>query len=397
MRRLLWCLSALALIGCQGMSSLVPGAASAAASSALSRTAVDFAPSKTYALLIGILEWRDPDLEPFPKENRQDRAFERALLSRGVPRDNIVFLEDRQATLSTIRTALASVMAKAGPGSTLMVYFAGHGMREQGQTYLANHDVDSNRLRQTGFGLNELSGSLIKGWHGERLLLMGDCCHSGALAEVAQAVGQRGIQAASLSSVSPTDGSTERWTFTEALIRAWQGDGRLDRNGDRLVTFDETDAYVHDQMKYGEDQLTHGSRAGGFEAGWRLSAAMPLPTMGRPVGSWSVGDYVECRRGDAWERVQLIGAGPQGAFVDYLTREERWNEWVDPSRLRAVPLTSFTPGQRVQVEYDGEWLPARVQKRVEDYFLFVNYERLQDSDEWVTDRRLRLEGRPQSR
>jgi hypothetical protein len=101
---------------------------------------------------------------------------------------------------------------------------------------------------------------------------------------------------------------------------------------------------------------------------------------------------VECRRDTAWERVQIIGAGPKGAFVDYLTRDDRWNEWVDPATLRPIPQTRFQPGQRVQVEYDGEWLPARVQKQVEDYFLFVAYESLEDSDEWVTDRRLRLVG-----
>jgi hypothetical protein len=46
----------------------------------------------------------------------------------------------------------------------------------------------------------------------------------------------------------------------------------------------------------------------------------------------------------------------------------------------------------VQVEYDGEWLPARLQRQVEDYFLFVAYESLDDADEWVTVRRLRLVG-----
>jgi hypothetical protein len=56
-----------------------------------------------------------------------------------------------------------------------------------------------------------------------------------------------------------------------------------------------------------------------------------LPALGQRVGVWSVGDYVECRRDTAWERVQIIGAGPKGAFVDYLTHDDRWSEWVAPA------------------------------------------------------------------
>src|SRR4051812_4286067 len=61
-------------------------------------------PAKTYALLVGILEWQSKDLASFPKENRQDRALERQLLANGVPRDHLVFLEDRKATGEAIRT-----------------------------------------------------------------------------------------------------------------------------------------------------------------------------------------------------------------------------------------------------------------------------------------------------
>jgi hypothetical protein len=386
MRWFLGMLGMVALLGCQ----VVPAAATMArpvAAMAQSQAGPAFQPAKTYALLIGILEWRDPDLEPFPKENRQDRALERTLLARGVPRDQIVFLEDKQATLSAIRTSLKALQAKARKDSTLIVYFAGHGMQEYGKTWLCNYDVACDRPQQTGFSLTELGDTLAKGFRGGRVLLTADCCHSGALADVVKTVGKAGIRAASLSSVSPTDGSTERWTFTESLVRAWNGEGRIDLNGDGAVTFSETDTFVHDQMKYGEDQLTHGELAGGFEPAWRFAIAAPLPP-----GAFAGREYAECQRQNAWERVQLLARKPDAALVHYMTLGDRFDEWVPTSRLRPIATTRFKVGQRIEVDYDGVWEPAQVTKQAEDFFLFVNYSKLEDCNEWVTDLRVRLPG-----
>ena len=46
-------------------------------------------PAKTWAVLIGVLEWDDPSLASFPKEGRVDRVLERTLLARGVPRAQV--------------------------------------------------------------------------------------------------------------------------------------------------------------------------------------------------------------------------------------------------------------------------------------------------------------------
>lgn len=370
-----------ALLGCQMVSTALP-LASGPTARLQSQAGPSFVPAKTYALYIGVLEWRDPDLEPFPKENRQDRALERTLQSLGVPASHTVFLEDRQATLANIRTALTRLQTQAGPGSQLLVYFAGHGLRENGKTWFANHDVDSSHPQQTGLSLDELGDRLAKGFKGERILLAADCCHSGALADVVQRLGRQGIKAASLASVSPTDGSTERWTFTESLIRAWKGEGRVDLDGDGVVRFGEADAFVHDQMKFGEDQLTHGALAGGFESQWRFAAAVPGPA---PASR----DYAECQRQNTWERVQVLARKPDSALVHYLTLGDRFDEWVPTNRLRPVAPTRYKVGDHIQVDYDGEWESGTVRQKAEDFFLFVHYDTLEDSDEWVTDTRVR--------
>jgi hypothetical protein len=349
-------------------------------------------PAKTHALIVGILEWQDKDLAPFPKENRQDRALERALLANGVPAANIAFLADRQATLPAIRAAVDGLAAKAGPGSTLLFYFAGHGLQSGGRTYLANYDVDSGRMAATGFGVTELADRLASRWRGERALLMADCCHSGALGEVVQRLGAAGKAAACLTSATATNISTGRWTFTESVVRSLLGEGRVDRNGDRSLTFAEVDGHVHDEMKFAEDQLTKGLRAGGFEADWQLRTvpAGKVLAYAAVKSPWSIGMYADCLAEDKWWRAQILQVENGRCQVHYLGWEDKWDEWVPLSRLRAVGTSRFAAGQRVQVEWEAKWYPARIQQSAESFFHFVRYDGYgPEFDEWVTDKRLK--------
>src|SRR5262245_22311849 len=88
------------------------------------------APAHTFALLVGLLEWQDPSIGTFPQAARQDRALERLLLERGVPREQLVFLQDAEATKARVLDELSALAARAPTGSTLIYYFAGHGSLE---------------------------------------------------------------------------------------------------------------------------------------------------------------------------------------------------------------------------------------------------------------------------
>lgn len=349
-------------------------------------------PKQTYALMIGILEWKDRSLASFPKQNRQDRALERALKANGVPADHIVFLEDRQATLTAIRAAMGRVVAMGGPDSTLLVYFAGHGTKDGGRTYLTNYDVDTKRLAATGLAVDEIGERLLKEWKGSRVLLMADCCHSGALSQVVTTVGSAGKAAACLTSATATNTSTGRWTFTEAVVRALTGDGRLDRNGDRRLTFGEVDAYIHNEMKYAEDQLTGAVRAGGFSADWQVTTVPAAKVVPHSAvqSRWTNGDYADVFAENKWWRAQLLRVEGHRLQVHYLGWEDKFDEWVSPDRVRPVANSRFAAGQPIKVEWEETWYPARILRSAEGFFHFVHYDGFgAEWDEWVTDRRIR--------
>src|SRR5206468_1559185 len=114
----------------------------------------------------------------FAKRGRKDEALAQQFRDDGVPADQLVFLEDGEATLENMRTQLAALAKKARPGSTFIFYFQGHGMREfdqDGKSYLANYDVDVNDPFHTAFHVSEIAKTLDDDWRGKRLLLLGDC------------------------------------------------------------------------------------------------------------------------------------------------------------------------------------------------------------------------------
>lgn len=351
-------------------------------------------PSKTYALLVGVLEWKHKDLASFPKKRRQDRVLESRLKDNGVPPEQIVFLQDKAVTLPAMRSALTALATKAGPGSTFLFYFAGHGVRDEGEYYLANYEMDPDESAQTGFAIEELASILEAHWQGDRLLLMADCCHSGALAQVVDRLGRRGVKAACLTSVTETNESTGEWTFTEGLVSALAGEGLIDADRNGIICFADLDRYLQRRMKYEADQLTRGVRSGGFEADFRLRAVAAGSQMAAaPKGAaWQVGDYVECESEGDWHRAQILAISRNDYTVHYLGWGPEWDEAVDAARLRPVTTGHWKKGDRVQVEHDGDWYPATILQVDEGFFYFIRYDEYDaDWDEWVTDKRIKPE------
>lgn len=319
----------------------------------------------------------------------------------GVPAANVVFLKDKAETLEAVRRELRALAARAGAGSTLIFYFQGHGLQKDHKTYLACYDVDTNAVERTAFAVDELAALLGAEFKGERLLLLGDCCHSGALASVVKRYEGRPVRAACLTSSTASNRSTEHWTFTEALIAGFAGDGLLDRNHDGVVTFGELDGYVHDEMKFREGQLTHAVRTTSFEEGFVISSVPKGRALPGVQGPHSVGEYVEaCDREGKWYASRVLAAREGKWLVHFLGWDSRWDEWVGAEKLRPSTRGTLELGARYEVEWQkGKWYLGVVMKSEEEFFYFVHYEgELGEDDEWITPdhaRRPRHGGKPE--
>ncbi|NUN50950.1 MAG: caspase family protein [Candidatus Brocadiae bacterium] len=346
-------------------------------------------PETTWAVLVGILEWKDPALAPFPKENRQDRAFEAALKSAGVPAAQIVFLEDAAATLPAIRKALRETAEKAPEGSTLIFYFAGHGLQaDGGAVAFANHECDTKRQAETAFAVTDLVRIVDRNFKGSRVLLTADCCYSGGLAKAVTELG-KSRAAACLTSATACNVSTGRWTFTESLVALFSADGTLDADADGVVTFREADAHIAARMRFLEGQLTRGVVAGSFDREFRFLAIPPERAAKTVPGPWRIGSWCEVEWKKDWFRAEVLD-GREGEWkVRYLGFGAEWDEWVPAKRIRRPTGIAVAAGAAVKVEWKGKWYPAKVMQ-VEDDFAFVHYDGYGNEwDEWVTAKRLK--------
>lgn len=350
-------------------------------------------PGRTSAVLIGVLEWANPGFAPFPKEGRVDARLAETLTARGVASDRLRFLRDTEATHEACRAALHAAATSAKEGDTLVVYYAGHGWRDRdGKVFFAPYDVDGEDP-STALSVAEIGDVLRQDFHGARLLLLADCCHSGALGRVAESYAAGGahtgveVKAGAITSALEDVSSTGAWTFTEAMVAVLSGDAAPDADGDRSVTFAEADAYVRRQMRFRESQPTV-ARTGGMEPGFVLAKVDPARVAPPLEGGRRVGDFVEFSEGDDWRTGEVRGAA-KGRLLLRRPGTRRPGEWVDLARVRAPAALDVRPGQAVEVEWHGRWWPAGVRRTLFD-FARVHYDGFgTEWDEWVLPARLR--------
>lgn len=346
-------------------------------------------PATTWALFVGVLEWQKPGLGSFPQTGRVDRILAKTLVDRGVPADHVTFLADKAATLASCRDALKRAASSAGRDGTLVVYYAGHGLRQGATTWFAPYDVDAKNPAATGWSMEDIGSSLREHGKGARVLLIGDCCHSGALHSVVERFEGTPTAAACLSSSCASSTSTGRWTFTESLVSIFAGDGTADTNDDDVIDFGEADGRVHRSMRYRELQWTKAARTGSFPAS--LAIARVEPARRRPPrgpGPWQVGDHGQVEWRESWWAAQIIALEADRMKVHYEGYGTSSDDWVKHSRFRRYPTLPYPIGAPVAVEIKGKRWPATV-REIDVEFALVRYDGYgPEADEWVPAPRL---------
>jgi hypothetical protein len=346
-------------------------------------------PANTSALVVGVLRWEGKGLPTFPARNRKDQELHATLLKCGVHRDDAMLLLDERATLANIRAGLESAARRARPGSTLIVYYAGHGLiGKDGVVRLAGYDSDPRRVRKTALAVSEITAILSRHFKGRRVLLLADCCRSGALAEVARGLAAAGVKAASLTSADDGSQSTESWLFTQTLVDGLNGDPGMDADGDGAIRLGEVAAEATAAMKYREGQRS-GYAAHGVAADFKLVSAARAP--GRPApreGPFALREYVLARDGDKQRPGRVVGREGEDYVVEFYDYTDKRRVRLPASGLAKIRLTTFKAGETVNVSWDGAVFRAKV-VRVEGDFHRVTFAGWPAGwDEWVLSTRI---------
>jgi len=349
-------------------------------------------PANTHALIVGVLEW-EADLTPYSKQDRKDQALRDLLIKRGTPPGNITMLLDSQATLSNIRQAIDEILGKTTEGSTLIVYYAGHGWQADDDFCFANYDVRLGRdSKNTAWSMNELANLTTDRFNGNQAIFWADCCYSGGMRVIVEKLASKKIASFSLTSAATANTSTGNWTFTQSILDGLAGEPLIDTNDDGKITLGELQTEVKNAMNHMEGQ------ANGFYSDGVDDRFVIAQTSGKvakaPQAKYPIGSYVRVKR----RYGRVVGVKGDDAnqysvqfynYTDKVVKEFAEADLTPSTRKPRERVARMKPD--CKVEWQGAWYDAKVLKTEQDRWL-IHYIDYDDSwDEWVGKDRIRLE------
>lgn len=286
----------------------------------------DWQPQRTWVFVVGTLQWQHREIfESFPKKNRRDAQLVEYFSRQGVPAEQMVYLQDAQATTRQVQTAFTAFLARAREGDLLFVYYCGHGYKsdDERKTYFATYDAGD---QTPGWSTESIVRNIEKYFKGSRAFLTADCCYSGSLAQQARLLSQR-VSFACLTSSSASQLSTGNWTFTEMLVAGLSGKAFADLNSDGMITLSELANDVKEDMAFAEEQSSSFTTTGGFGPDTVLARAA------RKLNP-EVSKRVEVRSDGQWWKARVIDARSGTFRVHYFGFEDSDDEWVRLSQIR---------------------------------------------------------------
>ena len=229
---------------------------------------------RKFALIVGVSRYRDEgvsDLQFADADARELRDFLRRPEGGGFKPDDILYLENEQATVEGVTAALDRILSQAGPSDLILLFIAGHGGPDPyapQNLYYILHDTRVADLSRTALSMTTLQEKLNLA-RARRAVVFIDTCHSAGLggAQPASARGfennlinlysaklfkEEGRAALTSSDVNEFSYENKRWggghgVFTYALLEGLRG--QADANADSFITAGELFAYVRDRVR----------------------------------------------------------------------------------------------------------------------------------------------------
>lgn len=341
-------------------------------------------PKETYVIITGVLEWKG-SLSSFEKKNRKDAELHQYFKDIGVPPNNIFAYFDSQATLSNINKALEKVKALAKTESTIVFYYAGHGVKPKSKIYFANYDINTNNTTNTGFSVEEISKT-FKNSKAKKIILLADCCYSGGLINECNKLGASGKQVLALTSATASNVSTGNWTFTQTLLDCFNGNFLADHNNDHIIGLKELEKEIFDAMKYRERQMA-GYASKGISSDTQISKAKNIST--RCTGNNICGKYFWARHKNNWAPVRITGKNSNSLNCEFYFYSDKETKQLNRRDLRPIYFVKHQKTAKVKVEWNKKWYKATIKDARNDFY-YITYDGYDASwDEWVLYDRIR--------
>jgi len=181
---------------------------------------------------------------------------------------------------AVVRRGIARLFAEKSPDDLLLLFFSGHGIRDDnGDLYLAVKDTENNLLSATAIPAGYITAEMDRSRSRRQVLIL-DCCHSGAFAR-----GTKGAAGISVGTAAAFEGNGYGrvvLTASDSTQYAWEGDqiigqpessvftsylvqglktGEADADADGRITLDELFDFVYGKVVSKTPKQTPGKWA----------------------------------------------------------------------------------------------------------------------------------------
>jgi len=221
--------------------------------------------SDRLALIIANSEFDDPNIARLVTPSRDAEALAQVLSDPAIGGFEVTLLVNK--TMLEVRRGIEHLYQRKKRGDLLLLYYSGHGAidEQRGNLHLAVTDTEKEYLGSTSveaaFVCNQLDRS-----SSQRKVVILDCCHSGAFARGAKALGS---SAGTQEAFAGSGYGRVILTASNAIEYAWEGDevlgeaarsvfthflveglqtGAADRDGDGEISLDELYDYVYERV-----------------------------------------------------------------------------------------------------------------------------------------------------
>ncbi len=249
------------------------------------------------AYLFGVSQY-ESWLEPLPAAVKDVDAMEIVLRDSNIGGFDQVEAF-RNLGSGAIRDRMEALFTNRQADDLVLLYFSGHGMTDMmGRFYFMAQDTEANQ--QTRFSKSKAIDAqfvhdLMENCNSRRLVVILDCCHSGAFVrrdgagiDFAAQLGGQGrivLTASAATKYSFEQEGEELAIYTRYLVKGLTT-GAADRDGDGWVSVDELHDYLVEQLKTAASGCRRSGmwcRVMGRRFGWRRrSCLIPIGN----IASW---------------------------------------------------------------------------------------------------------------
>ena len=324
-------------------------------------------------------EGEPDDDTSFSKNDRLDGAFASLLEARGVPKEKVMLLLDKDATTAKVQKSFADFLAKSADDELLLFYYGSHG------GYDAKTGVYTFSTFDGDLPMTWAYESVEKSFKGSRAMMMADTCYSGGIVELAgKQSGRVGYFA--LSTTFRHNVAYSGWRFIDALMRGWNGDAVIDTGETGQVDLETFAGWVTHHMAFVASGKPEWVATKGFDP--KLAVA---DTHGKKK-SPEVGKYYKLDVKGKTRRVEVVDADGRKLKVHFTAKGSTAaeDEWVTAESLHPYVYPHYEVGTAAECEYEKKWYACKVLGSY-DQMTLIHYDKYSDAwDEYMSPSRIRV-------